>query len=568
MIFAGDEARLETAAMANGFYRVSDRWRRLVGSDERVPVSRALADGGASVGATLVAAGVPGFESILSERSGAGSGAGGVAEPDFFADLNLDQVLAAMIAGREQYGLGPIFCEPLRDADAVAYRHEVLRDLEKREVLEPVSRFAEAMGEMREHLAHVRKLHYRMQEQAWFLDAVGVYCDAVRALAQELAACEVTSRGFRRLSDYLAEYVSSDRFSLLTAETLALKDAIAGIRYAVKIYGPRVTVSRYEGEPDYSAQVQETFAKFQQGAVRNYLVRLPELADMDHVEAQIASLVARLHPDVFGTLDGYCTRHRDFLDPVIGRFDREVQFYLGYLELIGRLKAAGLPFCYPHVSARSKQVAADDTFDIALACKLVPGGGMVVTNDLRLDGPERVFVVSGPNNGGKTTFARAFGQLHYLASLGLPVPGRSAQLFLPDRIYTHFEREEDIETLRGKFDDELIRVHQILQQATGDSVIVMNESFGSTSLTDALFTGTEVMRQILAMGCLGVYVTFLDEIASLSAATVSMVSQIAPGNPAERTFKVLRKPAEGLAYAWALAQKYGLTYERLLERID
>jgi len=554
--------------MANGFYRVSDRWRRLVGSDERVPVSRALADGGASVGATLVAAGVPGFESILSERSGAGSGAGGVAEPDFFADLNLDQVLAAMIAGREQYGLGPIFCEPLRDADAVAYRHEVLRDLEKREVLEPVSRFAEAMGEMREHLAQARKLRYRMQEQAWFLDAVGVYCDAVRALAQELAACEVTSRGFRRLSDYLAEYVSSDRFSLLTAETLALKDAIAGIRYAVKIYGPRVTVSRYEGEPDYSAQVQETFAKFQQGAVRNYLVRLPELADMDHVEAQIASLVARLHPDVFGTLDGYCTRHRDFLDPVIGRFDREVQFYLGYLELIGRLKAAGLPFCYPHVSARSKQVAADDTFDIALACKLVPGGGMVVTNDLRLDGPERVLVVSGPNNGGKTTFARAFGQLHYLASLGLPVPGRSAQLFLPDRIYTHFEREEDIETLRGKFDDELIRVHQILQQATGDSVIVMNESFGSTSLTDALFTGTEVMRQILAMGCLGVYVTFLDEIASLSAATVSMVSQIAPGNPAERTFKVLRKPAEGLAYAWALAQKYGLTYERLLERID
>jgi len=568
MIFAGDEARLETAAMANGFYRVSDRWRRLVGSDERVPDSRAPADGCASVGTTLVVAGVPGFESILSERSGAGSGAGGVAEPDFFADLNLDQVLAATIAGREQYGLGPIFCEPLRDADAVAYRHEVLRDLEKQDVLEPVSRFAEALGEMREHLAHVRKLHYRMQKQAWFLDAVGVYCDAVRGLAQELAACEVTSRGFRRLSDYLAEYVSSDRFSLLTAETLALKDAIAGIRYAVKIYGPRVTVSRYEGEPDYSAQVQETFAKFQQGAVRNYLVRLPELADMDHVEAQIASLVARLHPDVFGTLDGYCTRHRDFLDPVIGRFDREVQFYLGYLELIGRLKAAGLPFCYPHVSARSKQVAADDTFDIALACKLVPGGGMVVTNDLRLDGPERVFVVSGPNNGGKTTFARAFGQLHYLASLGLPVPGRSAQLFLPDRIYTHFEREEDIETLRGKFDDELIRVHQILQQATGDSVIVMNESFGSTSLTDALFTGTEVMRQILAMGCLGVYVTFLDEIASLSAATVSMVSQIAPGNPAERTFKVLRKPAEGLAYAWALAQKYGLTYERLLERID
>ena len=540
----------------------------MVGSDQGVHDSRALADGEVPAGATLVPVGVPGFESILSERPGAGSAAGGLAAPDFFADLNLDQVLAAMSAGREQYELGPIFCEPLRDADAVAYRHEVLRDLEKHEVLEPVSRFAEAMGEMREHLAQVRKLHYQLQKQAWFLDAAGGYCDAVRDLAQELAACQVTSRGFRRLSDYFAEYVSSDRFTSLAAETVALKDAIADIRYAVRIYGPRVTVSRYEGEPDYSAQVQETFARFRQGAVSNYLVRLPELADMDHVEAQIAGLVARLYPDVFGALAGYCARHSDFLDPVIGRFDREVQFYVAYLELIGRLKAAGLPFCYPRVSARSKQVAAEDTFDIALACKLMPAGGTVVTNDLGLEGPERVFVVSGPNNGGKTTFARAFGQLHYLASLGLPVPGRTARLFLPDRIYTHFEREEDIETLRGKFDDELIRVHQILQQATGDSLVVMNESFGSTSLTDALFTGTEVMRQILALGCLGVYVTFVDEIASLSEATVSMVSQIAPGNPAERTFKVLRKPAEGLAYAWALAQKYGLTYERLLERID
>jgi len=507
------------------------------------------------------------FESILFERPGEDLDGGTPGEPGFFADLNLDQVLRSMTGGREQYDLSPFFCSPLRDADAVAYRHEVARDLDKHEVLDPVSRFGKAMREMREHLAQAHKLHYRLQKQAWFLDAAGIYCHAVRALAQDLAACELTSRGFRRLSGFAAEYTSSARFRSLAAETLALKDAIAGIRYTVRILGPRVTVSRYEGEPDYSTQVQDTFAKFQQGAVTNYLVKLPELAGMDHVEARIAELVARLYPDVFSSLAAYCTRHRDYLDPVIGRFDREVQFYLAYLELAGRLKAAGLPFCYPRVSASSKQVAADGTFDIALASKLVPGGGTVVTNDFCLRGPERVLVVSGPNNGGKTTFARAFGQLHYLASLGLPVPGSSARIFLPDRIYTHFEREEDIKTLRGKFEDELIRVRQILQQATGDSVIVMNESFSSTSLTDAVFTGTEVMRQILRLGCLGVYVTFVDEIASLSDATVSMVSQIAPENPAERTFQVLRKPADGLAYAWALAHKHGLTYDRLLERI-
>ena len=511
---------------------------------------------------------LPAFESILFEQPGARCGAGGPEEPDYFADLNLDQVLKSMVAGREQYELEPFFCTPLHEVDGVRYRHEVLRDLEKRDVLESVNGFAETMRRMRQHLEQVQKLHYRLQQQAWFLDAVEIYCEAVRALAGELAERDVTSRGFQRFRRYLAEYADSEHFISLAEQTQALKDTFARIRYAVRIHGPRVMVSRYDGEPDYAAEVAETFAKFKQGAVNSYLVKLPEYAEMDHVEAQIVGLVARLYPDEFGTLASYCARHRDYLDQTIGRFDREVQFYLAYLELTGRFKAAGLPFCYPRVSGRSKEVAATGTFDIALANKLVPDGGTVVTNDFRLAGPERMFVVSGPNNGGKTTFARTFGQLYHLASLGLPVPGRDARLFLPDRIYTHFEKEENIETLRSKFEDELLRVHKILERATADSVIVMNESFNSTTLNDALFVGTEVMRRIGDLGCLGVYVTFVDEIASLSEATVSMVSQIVAENPAERTFKVLRRPADGLAYAWAIAEKYGLTYERLLERID
>ena len=521
---------------------------------------------GASAGVRLPAgAGVAGFESILFDRPG--SGVGGPREPDFFADLNLDQVLESMTAGREQYDLRPFFFAPLTEVAAVRYRHEVLRDLENAEVLEPVRKFAGSMRLMREHLAQAGKLRYQLQKQSWFLDAVAVYCDAVRSLAANLAECPLSSRGFRELRDYLGEHVVSERFASLAAETMALKDALAGVVYAVRINGPRVTVTRYASEADYSAEVEGTFARFQQGAVRSHLARLPAHVEMDHVEARILDGVAQLYPEVFRMRADFCRAHSDYLDAVIGRFDREVQFYLAYLEMVGRLRDAGLPFCYPDVSAGSKQIAVGEAFDIALACKLVPAGGTVVCNDLRLAGPERVFVVTGPNNGGKTTFARTFGQLHYLASLGLLVPGREARLFLPDRIFTHFEREEDIGTLRGKFDDELVRVREILQQATSGSVIVMNESFSSTSLSDALFVGTEVMRQVLELGCLGVYVTFVDEIASVSDATVSMVSQIVPENPAKRTFKVIRKPAEGRAYAWAIAEKYGLSYQRLMERI-
>ena len=252
---------------------------------------------------------------------------------------------------------------------------------------------------------------------------------------------------------------------------------------------------------------------------------------------------------------------------MIARFDREVQVYLGYLSFIQPLKEAGLHFCLPKVSSSSRKASATDTFDLALARKLVAEKRPVVTNDLELRGTERILVVSGPNQGGKTTFARTFGQLHCLAALGFPVPGTNARLFLCDRVLTHFAKQERVEDLHSGLEDELLRLRALVMQATSRTVVVMNESFASTTSEDQLFLGREIIGRLSALGLLAVYVTFIDELSRLGPEVVSMMSTVRPDNPAERTFKVVRKPADGHAYAMVLAEAHGLGYDTVRARL-
>jgi DNA mismatch repair protein MutS len=507
------------------------------------------------------------FTSLLHPRPAGPATSGEGPDQAFLADLNLDQVIRDVAGGREEGALIVRLLSQPADPATVRYRHEVFRDLEGPALLRAAGQFAERMRRARVHLDQLPKMHSGEQRMGWFLDAAAIYCEAVRALAADLASLPVASRGLLAFRDYLAAYVDSAGFARLASDTAARQADLAQVMYQVRIKGLRVEVSRYDGEPDYSAEIEKTFERFQQGAVKDYRVRYRTWPGMTHVGAQIAALVARLFRDEFAALGEFCRRHAGFADPVIGQFYRELQFYLAYLDYIGPLRSAGLGFCYPELSRGSKEIFARDTFDLALAARLVPDGTAVVGNEFHLSGQERVIVVSGPNQGGKTTFARTFGQLHHLARTGCAVPGSAARLFVYDQIFTHFEREEDLSDLTGKLESDLLRIQKALLAATPRSIVIMNEIFTSTTVNDARFLGEKVLAKVIELGLLCVYVTFVDELASIAPSVVSMASTIVPDNPAERTYQVVRKPADGLAYALAIADKHRVTYRQLRERL-
>lgn len=504
------------------------------------------------------------FRSVLWP---AGRPTGTQTSPNVLRDLALDQLLSRF----EPEDAAAPWMTPLTTVEAVRDRQAVFRGLERENIRGAVGAFLASWAQLQRARTEESHARHPVQRGLWHLRAVMGYSAAVDRFAGDLSSAIADHAGDSQLLDSLTGYVvelhTSPQFTRHRDEAAAVQSTIDRIRYDALLQGGKVSVAAYDDEPDLEMAVLDTFERFRQGAVEDYRVSFRDSTDLDHVQAQILDRVVLLFPEPFRHLVELAANTANFEDEQLVRFTREVPFFLSYLELLRPLREAGLAVSYPKVSAQSHYLSASKTWDLMLASSVVKNGNEVVTNDLTLTGDERILVVSGPNQGGKTTTARTFGQLHHLAAMGCPVPGRSVQLPLTDQVLTLFEREEQLDSLEGRLGTEIERMYELLEQATTRSAIVLNEVFSSTTLQDARVLTREVLERVSDLDAVAICVTFIDELSRLNEKTVSMTSIVDPDDPAVRTFRVARRFADGRAYVEALATKHGLSGKQIAERM-
>jgi len=168
----------------------------------------------------------------------------------------------------------------------------------------------------------------------------------------------------------------------------------------------------------------------------------------------------------------------------------ELAFYIGCLNLRAQLVQKGEPTCLPMpASARERKLSFSGLYDVSLALSM---GQRVVGNDLNAE-HKSLFVITGANTGGKSTFLRSVGLAQLMMQAGMFVPADSFSSELCGGVFTHHKREEDVTMESGKWDEELSRMSDIVDNIRPNSLLLLNESFASTNERE----GSEIARQIV-----------------------------------------------------------------------
>jgi len=481
-------------------------------------------------------------------------------------DLHLDEVISAMAPGGFQQD---VWHRPVTDVSVIEYRQDVVDDLRTPAIRRAAEHFEAAMSSARNSITAKRAGHYPVPAELNLLEAIARFCTAVTGFAQALSEAHPKSAGLSGVCGHLRDYQAVSAFQDLARGSADLLTELRGPAVELGLQAGTVWVDVDSGRAGWAGEIAAFFSRFEIVDGARTVVPARPRRYLNHVEAQAIGLVAELRPETFARVHRFAAVHEDFLPADLERLGEELRFFLGFWKVADQLAAQGVEWCRPRVlvGTAGGRLSVEGVVDLALALRSRPGDPALVPNDLALSRGERIAFVTGPNQGGKTTFARAIAQLAYLASLGLPVPARTATLPLLNPVLTHFPQPDDPENQHGGLADEIARLHEVMVAATGSALLVPNELFSATSAEDALELSQVVVPEFTAVGCRVLWVTFLEDLVTSVPGAASLVGQVAADDPTRPTFRFRHQPPAGRSHAAALATRHGLSSEDLARRL-
>ncbi len=504
------------------------------------------------------------FQSLLGANKPGDIEPEKIAMPKYFYDLNLDQIVQEIMEEQKQYDLRR-FYYVLANQEDINYRLEVLRDLDIPEIYQCVVDFSIGIRKAKEYLEYIEATDIEVQKRKWKLDAAYCYLTSIEKLKQQLEELRPSSLGLVTFMSWLETYMKGQDYTEFYKETKELMSQFDQMKYHIQLKRDRIIIKPGYVEEDYCQQLEDIFHESTTG--NHYYQKNPFGTPMlSSLEAAILNVLRKPYADTFQSLKEYDTKYQHFINETILSFELESQFYIAFIQYRNKMQEMKYHFCYPRIrEAGAFHITRG--YDLALAQKNYTKKKEVVFNDCVFNEKERFMIVTGPNQGGKTTYGRAMGQIVYFASIGLMVPCETAALPVYDGIFTHFAVEENLETGAGKLKEELLRLKDMMEAVTPHSFIIINEIFTSATSYDAYLMGKKVLDYFMDHDCLGIYVTHIYELTKEDDRIVSLVAALLNEDSNIRTFKIERRPADGRSYANTIVEKHHMNYQEIKERI-
>lgn len=264
-------------------------------------------------------------------------------------------------------------------------------------------------------------------------------------------------------------------------------------------------------------------------------------------------------------------------------FQSQMSFYIGAKKLVEAVNARGLKMVRPkYLPAGERKFDAKGIFDLSFYIQMVGSDPMaklsekIITNDCTMDDDGRFFVLTGANNGGKTTYTRAIGIIQVLAQAGIYVPAVECSLSPVDFIYTHFPKEEEVGLNSSRFTQECKQFKETLDTATSHSMLLLNESIQSTTPTECVYIATELTKIFRCVGVRGVYATHLLELAKNlgkindevegDTKLVSIITTVDTTKGNQRLYRIVRAEPQEFGYARTIYEKFGVSFDEIKKR--